>query len=133
MIYCNSRHCNLIQCNEIFSTSELHVWSSLSDTENHPVCDDGNPYRDVWKLVVWKKLNDERVSVAEKAIYAALSGNLELLLPMCPQWEDQLWAHLKTLVDIAMELHLRDVRGTDLAPLPEDYPKESETLGEILR
>lgn len=106
---------------------------SVSDDDGALLPDEGNPYRDVWKVVVWKKLNDERVSVPERAIYAALCGNLEMLLPMCPTWEDQLWAHLKTLVDVATELHLRNARGADLGPLPEDYPKENETLHQILR
>ncbi|XP_003739397.1 nuclear pore complex protein Nup107 [Galendromus occidentalis] len=105
---------------------------NIRDDSGALLPDEGNPYRDVWKIVVWKKLNDERVSVPERAIYAALCGNLEMLLPMCPTWEDQLWAHLKTLVDVAIELHLRNARGADLGPLPDDYPKENETLQQIL-
>ena len=112
----------------------LSEWpSSVTDEDGALLPDEGNPYRDVWKIVVWKKLNDERVCDSERAIYAALCGNLEMLLPMCPTWEDQLWAHLKTLVDVATELHLRNARGADLGPLPEDYPKENETLQQILR
>lgn len=109
------------------------IFSPVPDDDGALLPDEGNPYRDVWKIVVWKKLNDERVCDPERAIYAALCGNLEMLLPMCPTWEDQLWAHLKTLVDVATELHLRNARGADLGPLPEDYPKENETLQQILR
>ncbi|OQR74680.1 nuclear pore complex protein Nup107-like [Tropilaelaps mercedesae] len=106
---------------------------NIRDEEGNLMPDEGNPYRDVWKAVVWKKLADDRVNAAEKAIYAALSGCLEALLPLCSNWEDYLWAHLKTMVDVAIELHLRNVRGADIGRLPEEYPKENESLDQVLK
>ncbi|XP_022658066.1 nuclear pore complex protein Nup107-like [Varroa destructor] len=106
---------------------------NIRDEEGNLLPDEGNPYRDVWKTVVWKKLADDRVNPAEKAIFAALSGCLEALLPLCTDWEDHLWAHLKVMVDVAIELHLRNSRGADIGRLPEEYPKENETIDHVLR
>nr|KAG5714375.1 hypothetical protein BaRGS_018592 [Batillaria attramentaria] len=39
----------------------------------------------------------------ETAIYAALSGNLKSLLPVCHSWYDCLWAYFRTLVDVRVE------------------------------
>lgn len=37
---------------------------------------EGNHFRDVWKMVCWRMAEDERFHMIERAIYAALSGNL---------------------------------------------------------
>lgn len=119
--------------NLIIIINRCGVSLMITDEEGNLLPDEGNPYRDVWKTVVWKKLADDRVNPAEKAIFAALSGCLEALLPLCTDWEDHLWAHLKVMVDVAIELHLRNSRGADIGRLPEEYPKENETIDHVLR
>ena len=48
---------------------------------------EGNPYRDIWKAVCWRMAEDERFSVYERAIYAALSGNLrEVSFSLITNW-----------------------------------------------
>ena len=43
----------------------------------------------------------------EIAIYAALSGHLARLLDVCHTWYDQLWAYLRSLVDVRVEQEVR--------------------------
>ncbi|XP_022708718.1 nuclear pore complex protein Nup107-like [Varroa jacobsoni] len=105
---------------------------NIRDSEGNPLPDEGNPYRDLWKIVVWKKLADDRVDPAEKAIYGALSGCLEALLLLCTTWEDHLWAHLKVMIDVAIELYFRNSRCADIGRLPDAYPKEIERLDVVI-
>ncbi len=35
----------------------------------------------------------------EKALYAALSGNLKHVLPACLNWQDYVWAYFRAYVD----------------------------------
>ena len=47
------------------------------------------------------------MSVYERAVYAAYSGNLDHLLPVCRTWQDNLWAHLRVMVDVRVEQEVR--------------------------
>ncbi len=76
-----------------------HESNSLEQTE-------GNPFGRVWKQCCWQMCEDEGISLQEKAIYAALSGNLRQLLNVCETWEDSLWAYFKVLVDTKVEEEL---------------------------
>lgn len=59
----------------------------------------------------------------EKATYAALSGNLKALLPVCRTWSDYLWAYLKVMLDtrVEQELRISSVVFRPLAELPAEY------------
>ncbi|XP_076371514.1 nuclear pore complex protein Nup107 isoform X3 [Tachypleus tridentatus] len=63
--------------------------------------------RDVWKAVCWKAAEDVRLPVYERGMYAALSGNLKNLLPVCSTWEDDLWAYMRVLTDVYIEQEIR--------------------------
>lgn len=62
----------------------------------------------------------EGLSIHERAVYGAFSGNLKLLLNACTSWEDYLWAYLRVMVDSRVEQELRDMssaeRGVDVLP-----------------
>ncbi len=47
------------------------------------------------------------LTLYERAIYAAFSGNLRHLLPVCGTWEDFLWAYFRVMVDQQVEQELR--------------------------
>ncbi|XP_022097754.1 nuclear pore complex protein Nup107-like [Acanthaster planci] len=83
----------------------------------------GNKYRDIWKSVCWRMAEDERFNVYERAIYAALSGNLKELLPACDSWDDCLWAYFKVFVDRQVEQEIRDKLNLsrELEALPDAY------------
>lgn len=74
----------------------------------------GNGNRDVWKLAALEMSHDtnNNMSVAERAVYGALSGNLAGTLQACETWEDQLWAYYTVMVDMEVEKELRQVTHT---------------------
>lgn len=68
----------------------------------------GNAFRDVFKEACFRMADDvSNPSAYERALYAALSGNLKRLLPVCRKWEDVLWAHFRVMVDVGVEKRLR--------------------------
>jgi nuclear pore complex protein Nup107 len=46
------------------------------------------------------------VSKYERALYGALSGDLQSVLPACETWEDQLWAHVNHLLETRIDAHI---------------------------
>lgn len=67
---------------------------------------------DNWKLPNVNAVNDKDTNstgILEMTIYAALCGNLEVLLesPLLVSWQDKLWAYMKTM-------HLRDLTTISL-------------------
>lgn len=71
---------------------------------------EGNSNRDLWKFACWQinKVQQDKRSVYEKAVFGLLSGNVNAVLPLCTKWEDKLWAYLRTSVDAQIELELRE-------------------------
>lgn len=95
----------------------------------------GIPYRDLWKAACWDMATSPSCTTYERAVYAALCGNLEGVLPACNDWKDHLWARLKVLVDVATEQELRTAtqQGRSLEPLPAGFPNERGTLEQVYR
>lgn len=81
---------------------------------------EGNENRDLWKKCCWGLCEKSNYSMYEKAIYAALCGNLSKLLPVCKSWEDYLWAFYKVMVDVRVEqvirLHARPDKPVENLP-----------------
>ncbi|XP_067133946.1 nuclear pore complex protein Nup107 [Centruroides vittatus] len=105
-------------------------------SEGDVLCDiEGNPYRDVWKAMCWKISEDVRIPEYERAMYAALSGNLKVLLPVCASWEDYLWAYMKVALDVRIEQEIR--RSTQqeraLEQLPSTYWDKTLTNEQIFQ
>ncbi|XP_035671909.1 nuclear pore complex protein Nup107-like [Branchiostoma floridae] len=115
------------KCGQSWRAATLEGWRLYHDPNMEGVSSElapveGNPNRDVWKTVCWRMAQDEHVHMYERAIYAALSGNLKELLPACESWEDWLWAYYKVMVDSRVEQEIRTVRGDrPLEPLPPAY------------
>ena len=59
----------------------------------------------------------------ERAIYAALSGNLKHLLPACETWADYLWAYFKVMADtrVEQEVRIQTTNHRALEELPRVY------------
>lgn len=120
-----------IQCGQEWRAGTLEGWKLYHDpnyegvTGTHgqmgPVV--GNPYRDIWKAVCWKMAEEEKFSVHERAIYAALSGNLKHLLNACASWDDYLWAYFKVFVDtrVEQEIRINSTGDHKLEELPFSY------------
>lgn len=120
------------RCGQLWRAATLEGWrlhhdpnfyntNSLNDSCLNSV--EGNAYRDVWKSVCWRMANETEMEKYERALYAALSGNLEALLPVCISWMDFVWAYFKVMVDIRVEqeirLHHHVTRNLDT--LPAEY------------
>ena len=59
---------------------------------------EGNSNRDLWKYVCWRASKVEGTNIYERAIFAALSGNIGSVLPLCTRWSDKLWAYFKSVL-----------------------------------
>lgn len=104
-----------------------NYFTTESDEDILPA--EGNPDRDLWKINCWTLSKEKSYSMYEKAMYAALSGNLEQLLPACNSWEDCVWAYFKVLVDVNVEQEIRNHPRTSrsLVKLPEKYWEQVQT------
>lgn len=61
------------------------------------------------------------MNVHEKAAIGAYCGNLLAMLAVGQNYEDDLWAYMKVMVDIRVESELRDCVNKKYKPLPEEY------------
>ncbi|XP_046740821.1 nuclear pore complex protein Nup107 isoform X2 [Diprion similis] len=92
---------------------------------------EGNPNRSLWKLCAWELSQDNRVGEHYRAIYASLCGNLNQLLCVSKSWQDALWAHVKTLLDIKVEKEMRAEVLKSYTPMPEEYWKNEMTIEDV--
>ena len=76
------------------------------------------PGSDIHVLVL-----QERFSMYERSMYAALSGNLKQLLPACNSWNDYVWAYFRVFVDtrVEQEIRINSTSGRTLEELPPSY------------
>ncbi|CAH8556516.1 unnamed protein product [Heterobilharzia americana] len=74
---------------------------------------EGNPMRILYKSVCWWNSENIKLRSFERAIYATLSGNLEVLSQVLPaSWMDQTWAHCRALVEARVDSSLRSLLNT---------------------
>ncbi|KAK3704372.1 hypothetical protein RRG08_012437 [Elysia crispata] len=122
---------NLCQaCGQPWRAATLEGWRLFHDPNyyNSTNVDDvrdieGNPQRDIWKSVCWGMANEPSLDQHEKAVYAALSGNLQAVLPVCTSWMDYLWAYFKVMVDTKVEQEVRLLRTVNrkLDSVPQSF------------
>ncbi|XP_056635270.1 nuclear pore complex protein Nup107 [Diorhabda sublineata] len=94
---------------------------------------EGNCNRDIWKNMAIKFCKQDYLSLYERAAIATFCGYLSSILTVCNTWEDCLWAHMKTMVDIRVESEIRDCvqRNNDYLSLPDEYWNQRMSLNEI--
>ncbi|XP_018649525.1 putative nuclear pore complex protein [Schistosoma mansoni] len=74
---------------------------------------EGNPMRILYKSVCWWNSENIKLRSFERAIYATLSGNLNVLSQILPtSWTDQTWAHCRALVEARVDSSLRSLLNT---------------------
>uniref|UniRef100_A0A8D1AV61 Nuclear pore complex protein n=1 Tax=Sus scrofa TaxID=9823 RepID=A0A8D1AV61_PIG len=125
------------RCGQAWRAATLEGWKLYHDpnvnggTELEPV--EGNPYRCIWKISCWRMAEDEHFNRYERAIYAALSGNLKQLLPVCDTWEDTVWAYFRVMVDSLVEQEIRTSVMTldETEELPREYLETNWTLEKV--
>lgn len=94
---------------------------------------EGNATRDVWKRSAWILTEDAALAPQEKAIYSALCGNSSQLLgSVCLSWEDYLWALVRSMVDVKVELEIRGTMTKSFSELPQKYWENLTDLRSIL-
>lgn len=73
----------------------------------------GNTNRILFKSVCWCNAENASLSQHERAIYAALSGNLHVLTSLLPNsWADITWAHCRAMVEARVDSSLRGLLHT---------------------
>ncbi|CAH8484723.1 unnamed protein product [Dicrocoelium dendriticum] len=73
----------------------------------------GNTNRILFKSVCWCNAENTSLSSHERAIYAALSGNLHVLTSLLPaSWTDITWAHCRAMVEARVDSSLRGLLHT---------------------
>uniref|UniRef100_A0A673GHZ1 Nuclear pore complex protein n=1 Tax=Sinocyclocheilus rhinocerous TaxID=307959 RepID=A0A673GHZ1_9TELE len=94
---------------------------------------EGNPHRSVWKVCCWRMAEEEQFNKYERAIYAALSGNLKQLLPVCESWEDTVWAYFRVMVDTLVEQEIcsSGLGSEELEELPRKFLETNWTLEKV--
>uniref|UniRef100_A0A8C2VLJ3 Nuclear pore complex protein n=1 Tax=Chinchilla lanigera TaxID=34839 RepID=A0A8C2VLJ3_CHILA len=125
------------RCGQAWRAATLEGWKLYHDPNLHggaelePV--EGNPYRRIWKISCWRMAEDERFNKYERAIYAALSGNLKQLLPVCDTWEDTVWAYFRAMVDnlVEQEIRLSVMAQNETEELPREYLEANWTLEKV--
>jgi len=68
----------------------------------------------------------------ERAIFAALCGNLSVLQSVCTSWEDMVWAGAKCAVDLMVETEIRDTLVKSFVPLPTAYWNTPQSLSKVM-
>ncbi|NXA33693.1 NU107 protein, partial [Eudromia elegans] len=125
------------RCGQAWRAATLEGWKLYHDPninggkELEPV--QGNPYRCIWKISCWRMAEEEQFNRYERAIYAALSGNLKQLLPVCDTWEDTVWAYFRVMVDTLVEQEIRTsvVTVEEMEELPRDYLETNWTAEKV--
>uniref|UniRef100_A0A8C5W3M8 Nuclear pore complex protein n=1 Tax=Microcebus murinus TaxID=30608 RepID=A0A8C5W3M8_MICMU len=125
------------RCGQAWRAATLEGWKLYHDpnvnggTELEPV--EGNPYRRIWKISCWRMAEDELFNRYERAIYAALSGNLKQLLPVCDTWEDTVWAYFRVMVDslVEQEIQTSVITLDETEELPREYMESNWSLEKV--
>uniref|UniRef100_A0A8D0F3B1 Nuclear pore complex protein n=1 Tax=Strix occidentalis caurina TaxID=311401 RepID=A0A8D0F3B1_STROC len=125
------------RCGQAWRAATLEGWKLYHDPninggkELEPV--QGNPYRCIWKISCWRMAEEEQFNRYERAIYAALSGNLKQLLPVCDTWEDTVWAYFRVMVDTLVEQEIRTsvIIAEEMEELPRDYLETNWTSEKV--
>uniref|UniRef100_A0A663F8T9 Nuclear pore complex protein n=1 Tax=Aquila chrysaetos chrysaetos TaxID=223781 RepID=A0A663F8T9_AQUCH len=125
------------RCGQAWRAATLEGWKLYHDPninggkELEPV--QGNPYRCIWKVSCWRMAEEEQFNRYERAIYAALSGNLKQLLPVCDTWEDTVWAYFRVMVDTLVEQEIRTsvITAEEMEELPRDYLETNWTSEKV--
>ncbi|KAH8033231.1 hypothetical protein HPB51_008441 [Rhipicephalus microplus] len=112
---------------------DLHNASTIGAGLKQPA--QGSFYGDLWMRACWRVASSPTCSPYKRAVYGALSGNLEAMLPACTTWEDQLWARMRAVVDVCVEQELSTAKqqGRSHGPLPPGYQSDRGTFEAVFR
>uniref|UniRef100_A0A672RHJ1 Nuclear pore complex protein n=1 Tax=Sinocyclocheilus grahami TaxID=75366 RepID=A0A672RHJ1_SINGR len=125
------------RCGQAWRAATLEGWKLYHDPNINGggalQAVEGNPHRSVWKVCCWRMAEEEQFNKYERAIYAALSGNLKQLLPVCESWEDTVWAYFRVMVDTLVEQEIcsSGLGSEELEELPREFLETNWTLEKV--
>uniref|UniRef100_A0A9J7XC30 Nuclear pore complex protein n=1 Tax=Cyprinus carpio carpio TaxID=630221 RepID=A0A9J7XC30_CYPCA len=125
------------RCGQAWRAATLEGWKLYHDPNINGGGElqavEGNPHRSVWKVCCWRMAEEEQFNKYERAIYAALSGNLKQLLPVCESWEDTVWAYFRVMVDTLVEQEIcsSGLGSEELEELPREFLETNWTLEKV--
>ena len=64
---------------------------------------DGDKLNNDWRKMCFQITRQGQVDRYERAVYGALCGDLESVVPVCHTWEDQMWAHFNAIYTWKLE------------------------------
>ncbi|XP_016349326.1 nuclear pore complex protein Nup107-like [Sinocyclocheilus anshuiensis] len=121
------------RCGQAWRAATLEGWKLYHDPNinggRHNFCECfGHSERFCFVL-----LYQEQFNKYERAIYAALSGNLKQLLPVCESWEDTVWAYFRVMVDTLVEQEIcsSGLGSEELEELPREFLETNWTLEKV--
>ncbi|KAI9239142.1 MAG: nuclear pore protein 84/107 [Podila humilis] len=109
--------------------TELPEFSGLDTGRPHGP--QGNKSRSLWKGTCYALASDTSADQYERAIYGALSGDVNTVLPICGGWEDHAWVQYNALVENMIEAQLSKYRRGDPCselPLPKVQVDEARDV-----
>ncbi|KAK7861733.1 hypothetical protein R5R35_008705 [Gryllus longicercus] len=126
-------------CGQPWRAATLEGWrlfhdpnyADLSNSSGEKLPVEGNPNRDLWKLMAWNLASDTRLPLYARATHAVFCGHLNALEGVCETWTDLLWAFLKVMIDVRVEKEIRATVLRSYVPLPDEYWQNKLTLPEI--
>ncbi|XP_076280366.1 nuclear pore complex protein Nup107 [Lasioglossum baleicum] len=126
-------------CGQPWRAACLLGWIPYHDPNyKNPLADtklpiEGNPNRSIWKQCAWEFSQDKRVGQYYRAVYASLCGNVQQMLQVATSWQDALWGHMKSLLDIKVEKEIRDLVVKSFTNMPDDYWKNELSLEDVFK
>ncbi|KAM6896069.1 nuclear pore complex protein Nup107 isoform 2-T2 [Lycodopsis pacificus] len=126
------------RCGQAWRAATLEGWKLYHDPNRTSASAElqaveGNPQRGIWKVCCWRMAEEEQLNRYERAIYAALSGNLKPILAVCESWEDCVWAHFRVMVDSLVEKDLMSsgMAHQEVETLPREYLEANWTMEKV--
>ncbi|KAF9166556.1 Nucleoporin nup84 [Actinomortierella ambigua] len=90
----------------------------------------GNRTRNLWKASCYALATDPSTDAYERAVYGALCGDIETVLPVCTTWEDHAWANFNALIEFQIQRQLEQYKRQPSVPgLPFPTPRVMEPRG----
>ncbi|XP_049872425.1 nuclear pore complex protein Nup107 [Pectinophora gossypiella] len=106
-----------INAGQAWRAAVLQGWILLHylprDEPNAPLEITGNPSRDLWKWCALSIANNVSENIYYRATVGILCGHLESTLPACQgNWEDLLWAHMRSQIEARVDKFLHEHHAT---------------------
>lgn len=98
------------------------VLDGTGDTDER----EGNTNKALWRRMCFALSRQSGIDTFERAMYGALCGDVSSVLPVCPLWEDRLWANFNAMNQSKVEAFLK---GLNRIPISNEFPiEESEHI-----